>query len=180
VRISQSLLSGLFFVAFGTATLTAGSPLEMGTAGDMGTGYTPRLLAYGLLVIGVLLLIKAALLSIATTRRSRTTMRPRPASSEGQDSCSITRVVTTATRRYRFRAPALRSLVIVTAMTVAFALLLPRLGLPLTVVALILASAIAGEKIRWPLLLALALGFAGLTTILFAYALRLQFPVWPA
>ena len=73
----------------------------------------------------------------------------------------------------------LRSLALVTAMVVAFALLLPRLGLPITVALTIAATAVSGERFRWLPLALIALGMAVLTTLLFSTALDLQIQVWP-
>ena len=74
---------------------------------------------------------------------------------------------------------ALRALVLVTAMVVVFALLLPRLGLPVTVALTIAATAVSGERFRWLPLALIALGMALFTTLLFSTALGLQIPVWP-
>jgi hypothetical protein len=146
VRLSKPLLSGVFFIGFGAFTLYAGKDLEMGTAGDMGTGYTPRLLALGLLGIGALLLLEAYI----TRRRDVTRLKI-----------------------------AVAPLLLVTAITVGFALLLPRVGLPIAVAMAVGAAAFSGERFRWPTLIVVAVGLAALTTLLFAFALRLQIPVWP-
>lgn len=71
-------------------------------------------------------------------------------------------------------------LLLVTAMVAGFALLLPTLGLPLTVAVSVLAAAFSGERFRLPALIAIALVLAALTTGLFAFGLKLQIPVWPA
>ena len=75
---------------------------------------------------------------------------------------------------------ALRSLCLVTVMVIAFALLLPRLGLPITVALTIAATAVSGEHFRWLPLTAIAFGMALLTTLLFSTALGVQIPVWPS
>lgn len=74
---------------------------------------------------------------------------------------------------------ALKPLVLVTAMTAGFAFLLPWLGLPLTVTATVLAAAISGEDFRPARLVLIAAGLAAGTTLLFAYLLNLQLPIWP-
>lgn len=56
IRISQKVGAALFFMAFGALALWLGRGLEAGTAGEMGVGYTPRMLAFGCIGIGVLLL----------------------------------------------------------------------------------------------------------------------------
>jgi small-conductance mechanosensitive channel len=55
----QQYLSGLFFIAFGALAVWAGSDLTIGTAADMGIGYTPRALAIGCIACGCLLLAQA-------------------------------------------------------------------------------------------------------------------------
>ena len=146
MRVSQPLASGVFFIAFGALVLVTGRGLDPGTAADMGSGYAPRFLAWGCVLIGVLLLGRAWL-----ERRVRG-----------------------ATVTF-----ALRPLLLVIAMVIAFALLLPRLGLPITVALTVAATALSGEKFRWPALIAIALGMALLTTLLFSTALGLQIQVWP-
>lgn len=75
---------------------------------------------------------------------------------------------------------AIRPLLLVTAMVVGFAMLLPFLGLPLTVVLAMVPAGLSGEQFRWPSLLVIAAVVAALTTALFAWALNLQIPVLPA
>ena len=72
-----------------------------------------------------------------------------------------------------------RALVLVTAMVIGFGLLLPRLGLPLTIALMIPAAVLSGESFRWPAMVAIAGGMALLCTLLFSTALKLQIPVWP-
>ncbi|WP_072386492.1 tripartite tricarboxylate transporter TctB family protein [Hyphomicrobium sp. CS1BSMeth3] len=55
----QQYLSGLFFIAFGALAVWAGRDLTIGTAADMGIGYTPRALAIGCVAVGCLLLVQA-------------------------------------------------------------------------------------------------------------------------
>ncbi len=43
----NQLASGLFFVGFGVIALWLGADMAIGTAGDMGVGYVPRMLALG-------------------------------------------------------------------------------------------------------------------------------------
>ncbi len=55
----QQYLSGLFFIAFGALAVWAGRDLAIGTAADMGIGYTPRALAIGCVAVGCVLLAQA-------------------------------------------------------------------------------------------------------------------------
>ena len=142
----QQRWSGLFFIAFGAFALWAGWDLVVGTAADMGIGYTPRALAIGCLGVGCILLLQAFVFPSDEGDRLRIAWRP---------------------------------LILVIAMVVGFAILLPRVGLPLTVVLVVAAAALSGEDFRWPTLVAIAAGMALLSTLLFSTALKLQIPVWP-
>ena len=143
----QQYLSGLFFTAFGALAVWAGRDLSIGTAADMGIGYTPLALAIGCIAIGCLMLLQALL----------------SAPSHGGKRLMI----------------AWRPLLLVTLMVCGFGLLLPSLGLPLTVALMTAAAAASGEHFRWPTLVAMAAGLALLSTLLFSTALNLQIPVWP-
>lgn len=143
----QQYLSGLFFIAFGALAVWAGSNLVIGTAADMGIGYTPRALAIGCIAVGCLLLAQALIFSPGD-RAARLTIAWRP-------------------------------LLLVTIMVIGFGLLLPRLGLPLTVALMTGAAAFSGERFHWGVLVAMAAGMATLSTLLFSTALKLQIPVWP-
>ncbi|HWV80035.1 MAG TPA: tripartite tricarboxylate transporter TctB family protein [Hyphomicrobiaceae bacterium] len=57
--VQQQYLSGLFFIAFGAFAVWAGRDLTIGTAAEMGIGYTPRALAIGCIVVGCILLLQA-------------------------------------------------------------------------------------------------------------------------
>lgn len=142
----RSLGAALFFVAFGVLALWLGRDLAVGTAGEMGIGYTPRMLAIGCIGVGVLLLVEAL---AGRARREAIAFAWRPA-------------------------------IFVTVLVLGFALLLPRAGLPVTIVVLTVAAGASGEAFRWPVLLATAFALALLATALFGLALKLQVPVWPA
>jgi hypothetical protein len=144
--MTQQFASGLFFLLFGALYLWLGADLEMGSAADMGVGYTPRLLGFGTMVVG------ASLLAIGFSgkgNREPVTFAPGP-------------------------------LALTIAMVGGFAALLPWLGLPLTIVACVLPAAISGETFRFGRLVLFAVGLAVLTTLLFAWALKLQIPILPS
>lgn len=61
MRITQPVASGLFFLIFGAAFFWLAQDLPMGTAADMGVGYTPRMLAVGCTIVGAVLLAAAKL-----------------------------------------------------------------------------------------------------------------------
>lgn len=147
IAIKQRVASGVFFIAFGAFAIWAGRDLAIGTAGDMGIGYTPRALAIGCVIVGLILLAQ--------------TVFGDPAENGGLVSV------------------AWWPLTLVTAMVVGFGILLPLIGLPLTVAIVSMATVLSGEEYRLPALVAIAAGMALLTTLLFATALKLQIPVWP-
>ena len=51
--------SGLIYIAFGTAAAWIGSGYNMGTAGRMGPGYFPKVLAGLLIILGLVSLIRS-------------------------------------------------------------------------------------------------------------------------
>lgn len=143
----QQYLSGLFFIVFGALAVWAGNDLTIGTAADMGIGYTPRALAIGCIGVGCLLMGQA--------------YRAAPAGDGNRVEI------------------AWRPLLLVTIMVIGFGLLLPRLGLPLTVAVMTAAAALSGENFNWTMLALIAVGMAVLSLLLFSTALNLQIPVWP-
>ena len=145
--VQQQYLSGLFFIVFGALAVWAGNDLTIGTAADMGIGYTPRALAIGCMAVGCILLLQAFVVTGA----------------EKGPSVSI----------------AWRPLVLVTVMVIGFGVLLPYLGLPITVALMTFMAALSGESFRWPALVAMAVGLAVMSLLLFSTALNLQIRVWP-
>lgn len=143
----QQYLSGLFFIVFGALAVWAGNDLTIGTAADMGIGYTPRALAIGCIGVGCVLMAQGY----------------RAAPADDGNRVEI----------------AWRPLFLVTIMVIGFGLLLPRLGLPLTVAVMTAAAALSGEEFNWAVLAAIALGMAVMSLLLFSTALNLQIPVWP-
>ena len=53
--LSKDFLSGLMFIAFGLAALWFGRNLALGTSVRMGPGYVPHMLAYVLMVLGLII-----------------------------------------------------------------------------------------------------------------------------
>lgn len=72
--INQDVVAGLMFAAFGVAGLWFGRELPVGAALRMGPGYMPRLLCYGLLLLGVVIAAKGAI--VAGERIERWHWRP--------------------------------------------------------------------------------------------------------
>ena len=54
IRSAQDFGAGVMFALFGAGALWFGRVLEVGTSAQMGPGYFPMLLGYGLIVFGVL------------------------------------------------------------------------------------------------------------------------------
>lgn len=59
--LTQDVLAGLLFAAFGIAALIFGADLRMGTAARMGPGYVPNMLAWILIALGAFIAIRGAL-----------------------------------------------------------------------------------------------------------------------
>ena len=57
--LSKDFLSGLMFIGFGLAALYFGRHLAMGTAVRMGPGYVPHMLAYIMMVLGLIITVFA-------------------------------------------------------------------------------------------------------------------------
>lgn len=72
-----------------------------------------------------------------------------------------------------------RPLLVVTASIVLFGLMLPRLGLPISVALTAQLAALASAETRWRESLPLALGLAVFCALVFVGALKLNLPLWP-
>lgn len=57
--LGKDFLSGVLFIAFGLAALWFGRNLPAGTAVRMGPGYVPHMLAYIMLVLGLIIAVVA-------------------------------------------------------------------------------------------------------------------------
>jgi hypothetical protein len=73
----------------------------------------------------------------------------------------------------------LRPLFFVLTAIMVFALLIEPGGLAIATVAIVLIGAAGGLEFRWPEALALAVGLAAGSVLLFVYGLKLSMPVWP-
>ena len=62
-RINQDFVAGLMFAGWGVAGLWAGRDYAMGSALRMGPGYMPRLLCWGLVILGVIIAVKGAMVA---------------------------------------------------------------------------------------------------------------------
>jgi hypothetical protein len=61
IRLSTDLLSGVLFLALGGFALAYGSRYSLGTAARMGPGYYPLLASSGLVILGLVLVVRSFL-----------------------------------------------------------------------------------------------------------------------
>jgi len=59
LRLSTDLVTGALFMALGAFAMVYGSRYAVGTASRMGAGYFPLLISSGLVLIGLVLLVRA-------------------------------------------------------------------------------------------------------------------------
>jgi len=63
IRLSTDLLTGVLFLVLGVFALTYGSRYSLGSAARMGPGYYPMLASSGLVLVGILLVVRSFLTS---------------------------------------------------------------------------------------------------------------------
>ena len=66
---SQDLWAGVIFIVVGAAAIVVGADYQMGRAAQMGPGYVPRLLGYGLVLFGLLIAGKGLASGSATVEK---------------------------------------------------------------------------------------------------------------
>ena len=66
---SQDLWAGLIFIAIGALALWAGADYQMGRVAQMGPGYVPRLLGFGLVGFGLVIAIRGCIAGSAPIAR---------------------------------------------------------------------------------------------------------------
>jgi hypothetical protein len=74
IRLSTDLLTGLLFLALGAFAMIYGSRYPLGTAARMGPGYYPLLASSGLVVLGLVLVVR----SLLTTSEGVAAVNVRP------------------------------------------------------------------------------------------------------
>ena len=77
-------------------------------------------------------------------------------------------------------AIAWRPLIVVVVAITVFGLLLPRLGMIITVPILIFITSLAGDEFRWKGVLAAAVVLTIASYMIFIFGLKLTIPVWPS
>lgn len=63
VFLSKDFLSGLLFVGFGVWGVALSFGWRMGTASRMGPGYFPQMLSWGIIALGVILIVRGLMVS---------------------------------------------------------------------------------------------------------------------
>ncbi len=63
VFLSKDFLSGLLFVGFGVWGVVLSFGWRMGTASRMGPGYFPQMLSWGIIALGVILIVRGLMVS---------------------------------------------------------------------------------------------------------------------
>ena len=61
IRLSTDLLTGVLFLALGVFAVIYGSRYPLGTAARMGPGYYPLLASSGLILLGIVLVVRSLL-----------------------------------------------------------------------------------------------------------------------
>jgi hypothetical protein len=145
IRAPKDFWAGIMFLAFAAVAIFAARGYSMGAAGRMGPGYFPMALGIVLGGLGIMLAVRAFLIS-------------------GPDIDGI----------------ALRPLLTIVLAVVLFGLLIQHLGLVVSLIVTVVASAFASRESRTLEVSALALVLAAFSVGIFVYALRLPLTIWPS
>jgi uncharacterized membrane protein YidH (DUF202 family) len=149
VLTRTNVLAGLMFMAVAVFALWVSRNYSIGTAVRMGTGYVPRLLAWVLLGLGLLILIQDLW--------SRTQEQAADAD----------------------RVSVLRPMLFVTLSILAFALTIERFGLVIATLLLIGIGSLAGPRERPLETLIVAVAMAAAAVGIFIFGLGLTISIWP-
>ena len=145
----KNVLAGLLFMGAAVFALWVSRDYPVGTALRMGTGYVPRLLAWILLLLGLVILLQDL--------RARTAQAPRDLEA----------------------LSSLRPLLFVTLSLIVFGLTIERLGLFLSTVLLAGIGSLAGQGKRPLETLIAGLVMAAISVGIFILGLGLTIPIWP-
>jgi hypothetical protein len=143
------VLAGLMFMGIAVAALVISRNYQMGTALRMGTGYVPRLLAWIMFGLGLLVLIQDLL------------------AREPEDPADEERL------------SVWRPLIFVTLSIVAFGLTIERWGLVVSILLLVGIGSLAGTGKRWLETLIVGVIMAAASVLIFVWGLGLVIPIWP-
>ena len=156
IKSQRDFFSGLMFTAVGGAFAWGATNYNIGEAARMGPGYFPLMLGIVLALVGLLIIFESLVVE----------------TEDGE----------------RIGAWAWRPLTFIIGANVVFGICigglpgigLPALGMIIGIYALTFVAALAGDEFRVKEVLILATILAVGSYFTFVWALKLQFPVWPA
>lgn len=156
IKSQKDFFSGLLFIAVGIAFAWGATNYKVGDAARMGPGYFPLLLGVLMAIVGIAVTFTALVV-------------------ETEDGDKVGKF-------------AWKPLFFIILSNLVFGLLLgglPSIGLPYmgmsaAIIALTFIAALAGEEFKFKEVLILAIVLAVSCYITFIWALKLQFPAWPA
>ena len=157
VKRYEDLFSGVLFTVLGIGALIVALSYPMGTATRMGPGYLPMILSGLLTLLGLAIILGS--LSLAP---------PAPDGPEGELPAFLVGF-----------SGVLRPMIFISAALVSFSVLLPRLGLVIAVIVLVIISSFAEPRLRPFTVAALALALATVSVLIFSRGLGLPIPIWP-
>lgn len=157
-------LSGLLFIAIGLFGLVEALQYEMGDARRMGAGYFPVILGAVLAALGVI--------TAATSVGVRAADDAAGTSGEAAEDAA-------AKEESVGLWPALRASFFVVGSLVVFALALPRIGLVLSVFALVFISSFADRSLSWNATGVIAVFMAFVSVAIFRWGIGLPLAIWP-
>ena len=191
IKNGQDLATGLLFLVIGIAAYIIGSTYNMGVAQRPGTGVLPRILAWCLIGSGVLMWIKAVVSegeSIPFNWRPVVGLALAPPTFfllhwldgtrfEVGPIASMTAALTVLVSF--MPGTAWRPLVMVTAATIAFSLLIDRAGIVVAMIVSMTLAALGTPETKWKEFAAFTLLMLALGLGIFIYGLGMPIKVWP-
>jgi hypothetical protein len=200
IRSPKDFWIGLIYLAFGAAVLSVGWEYRLGTAGRMGPGYFPKVLAWLMIGLGVISLVRALATrgepvdAVVATSVAAGILLPAAViivfkadtpdllaamAKLGGGPWVIPALLAVLAVSLSVFIPASRPLMLITLACALFGWLLPRLGLSVALLALCLVSASASREFRFD-----AKATAGLIALVvfcsavFVKGLGVPMPLW--
>ena len=143
IRSPQDFGAAIVIAVIGLGGLWFGRDLHVGSVSQMGPGYLPMVLSYGLLIFAVIIGLRGL------------TIQGPPV-----------------------EAIVLRAVLLVLGAILLFALLLERIGLPVTAIIVTLVAAFGSREAKWTEASAVAIVLAVFSVGIFIYALRQPLPLF--
>jgi hypothetical protein len=200
IRSPKDFWIGLIYLAFGIAVLSVGWDYRLGTAGRMGPGYFPKVLAWLMIGLGVISLMRALAMrgepvdAVVATSVGVSIFLPASAPLVSQANTPdllaaiakfgggpwvIPALLAALAVTLAVFVPASRPLMLISLACALFGWLLPRVGLSVALLALCLVSASASREFRFD-----AKATAGLIALVvfcaavFVKGLGVPMPLW--